>query len=525
MFLGLLCSVLFLFAVSSMAATGTILYNKTQEGTSRDIFRMDLATGVEELVYAEISDDAYPFPSPDGSQIAFGCDAQSARLQLWFMNSDGTDATPAVSNLDLDLVYPTDWVGDKILANAYEPWGSGSRVMMYDTISETYTTLYSYPGRDCYSSQGILDDNWVIICSGIRYVGGGFELLKVSTDGSGTSEVLLSNNDASAGQGPSVSPDRMSVLFEYASTPGDYSIYLFDLNDNSSSLMVQNAVWPVWNEAGDSFIFDRDNDIWISDLFGNEEQITFDGVGRRVKAWTGSDDVLTLTLFPPAEPVIVPRGGSFEYDMMLESNLDILTNIDIWAQAILPNDNVLGIWRVNDFPIGPNTTLLADDLFQSIPLTAPSGDYVLRIRAGQYPTEVLAEDSFDIVISGAQLSGGADEWLSGGFGETLMSYLSEPVRLVSSESAMPDEYTVGQAYPNPFNPSTTISVTLPETSELSVIAYNVTGQQVAELANGQFSAGSHALTFDASGIASGLYFIRATVPGRMDQVQKVMLVR
>ena len=57
------------------------------------------------------------------------------------------------------------------------------------------------------------------------------------------------------------------------------------------------------------------------------------------------------------------------------------------------------------------------------------------------------------------------------------------------------------------------------------IGYNLAGQQVAELANGQFGAGSHALTFDASGMASGIYFIHATISGHLDQVQKVMLVR
>ena len=89
----------------------------------------------------------------------------------------------------------------------------------------------------------------------------------------------------------------------------------------------------------------------------------------------------------------------------------------------------------------------------------------------------------------------------------------------------PNGFTLTTAYPNPFNPVTMITVTLATRSELNVKVFNITGQQVAELANGQFNAGTHAMTFDASNLASGLYFIHATVPGHLDQVQKVVLVR
>ncbi|MCB2213306.1 T9SS type A sorting domain-containing protein [bacterium] len=90
---------------------------------------------------------------------------------------------------------------------------------------------------------------------------------------------------------------------------------------------------------------------------------------------------------------------------------------------------------------------------------------------------------------------------------------------------VPTEFALENAYPNPFNPSTSFAVTLPEAADLKVNVYNVTGQLVATVASGDYSAGRHTMTFDASSLASGLYFIRATVPGQMDQTQKVMLVR
>jgi FG-GAP-like repeat/Secretion system C-terminal sorting domain len=89
----------------------------------------------------------------------------------------------------------------------------------------------------------------------------------------------------------------------------------------------------------------------------------------------------------------------------------------------------------------------------------------------------------------------------------------------------PDEYSLVGLYPNPFNSMTTAQIALPEAAELNVTVYNVMGQQVATLAHGRLNAGTHSFTFDASNIASGLYFVRATVPGQLDELQKIMLVR
>lgn len=87
------------------------------------------------------------------------------------------------------------------------------------------------------------------------------------------------------------------------------------------------------------------------------------------------------------------------------------------------------------------------------------------------------------------------------------------------------EFGLASVFPNPFNTMTTVTVALPEASDLSVVVYNVMGKQVATLEDDRLNAGTHTFTFDASGMASGLYFVRATVPGELDAVQKVMLVR
>ncbi len=91
--------------------------------------------------------------------------------------------------------------------------------------------------------------------------------------------------------------------------------------------------------------------------------------------------------------------------------------------------------------------------------------------------------------------------------------------------ALPSVYSIESIQPNPFNPTTTITVALPEAARLSVQIYNLSGQRVANLANGYYCAGRHAFIFDGSECSSGLYFVRANVADRLDEVRKLTLLK
>ncbi len=76
-------------------------------------------------------------------------------------------------------------------------------------------------------------------------------------------------------------------------------------------------------------------------------------------------------------------------------------------------------------------------------------------------------------------------------------------------SGIPKEYALHQAYPNPFNPSTTIAFDLPKDAMVTLKVYDVLGREVAELLNNQqYEAGQHEVLFNANNFASGLYFYR-----------------
>lgn len=94
------------------------------------------------------------------------------------------------------------------------------------------------------------------------------------------------------------------------------------------------------------------------------------------------------------------------------------------------------------------------------------------------------------------------------------------------DTEQPKRAELDQNYPNPFNPATNISFTLPERSEVSLRVYDVTGRQVATLANSQsFTGGSHTLTFDASNLASGMYIYRLTLNNGVALTRKMMIVK
>jgi hypothetical protein len=73
---------------------------------------------------------------------------------------------------------------------------------------------------------------------------------------------------------------------------------------------------------------------------------------------------------------------------------------------------------------------------------------------------------------------------------------------------VPSEYVLQQNYPNPFNPTTTINFNIPKEDFVNVTIFNSLGEKVATLLDRMMSTGSHTLTFDANGFASGLYILK-----------------
>ena len=89
---------------------------------------------------------------------------------------------------------------------------------------------------------------------------------------------------------------------------------------------------------------------------------------------------------------------------------------------------------------------------------------------------------------------------------------------------LPESYSLAAAYPNPFNPTTTINFAIPADTEVSIAVYNLQGREVVSLASGRYDAGYHQVIWNADSHSSGVYFVKM-VAGSYVNTQKLMLVK
>ena len=94
----------------------------------------------------------------------------------------------------------------------------------------------------------------------------------------------------------------------------------------------------------------------------------------------------------------------------------------------------------------------------------------------------------------------------------------------------PNQFELKQNFPNPFNPSTTIQFALSEPSQVSIQVFDVNGRRVRTLINEESrTSGQHAISFDASNLASGVYFYRINATANSGQsfsdVKRMTLIK
>jgi len=98
----------------------------------------------------------------------------------------------------------------------------------------------------------------------------------------------------------------------------------------------------------------------------------------------------------------------------------------------------------------------------------------------------------------------------------------------NENKTLPAEYVLKQNYPNPFNPVTTISFSLPRTSDVQLEIYNILGRQVTTLINDQLNSGDYTVTWDGRNgygqtVATGVYFYRLKAGEFIDSKKMILL--
>lgn len=93
-----------------------------------------------------------------------------------------------------------------------------------------------------------------------------------------------------------------------------------------------------------------------------------------------------------------------------------------------------------------------------------------------------------------------------------------------NSSGLPRIFSVDQNFPNPFNPTTSLSFSLPKAGDVRVEVFNVLGQSVSLLADDRREAGVYSLSFNASSYPSGVYFYRVDYDG-FSETRKMLLLK
>ena len=232
----------------------------------------------------------------------------------------------------------------------------------------------------------------------------------------------------------------------------------------------------------------------------------------------GGASSVIVTLTPYGTPIQIPvNGGSFEFNIAGSNSGSTPETIDIWTMATLPSGNEFGpIINISDFTFAAGFST-DRDRNQEVPVNAPAGLYTYDAYFGSYPNTIFSEDHFEF----EKLASSDNGMIFKGwncYGEDFNKIVGSGIE------PMPITKVVLSAYPNPFNPQTTLSYVLSEADNITLTLYDIQGREVATLMDGWQSAGSQSVSFDASHLTSGIYFACLNTGDSM-HTRKLLLIK
>lgn len=294
-------------------------------------------------------------------------------------------------------------------------------------------------------------------------------------------------------------------------------------------------VWVGFHDGGfdlydDGFEASMAVERYAEDGDGSHLQTAFDAYG----GGQASATLVADSGIPPLAPgetatLTIDVDGSMAdgrylsfFAMVLPSNDAFVANADPMAFPVfdgggmaLPLSHVVPGAHVRDAGTEVNDELPAHTAFfgQAAPNTGLTESGVVGVHPG-----------FLSVGSGGILDDpmfAAADFKASGYELLRVSVRGEST---AAASDLPGAFALSEAYPNPFNPSTTIAFALQRTADARLTVHNLAGQTVATLVDGLTGAGEHRVVFDASRLSSGVYFAALRSEGAV-QTRKLVLVK
>lgn len=225
--------------------------------------------------------------------------------------------------------------------------------------------------------------------------------------------------------------------------------------------------------------------------------------------WTpnsGGNYVFDLEMNPasPNQMFAATAKGVWRFD-------DVTNTGGTWARVAASDSSFVLEDGVTTVKLHPEVRSIAFNAAGTTMYQATWGFGVLTMGSAAFGGTPNAGDITGLALRGAEVSvvavapsGAVYAGTNGGVYEIAAASATS----VTPQGETPGSYVLSQNYPNPFNPNTSIAFELPAQANVSLAVFDVLGRQVAELANGAFPAGAHSVSFDASGLPSGLYIYR-----------------
>jgi hypothetical protein len=189
------------------------------------------------------------------------------------------------------------------------------------------------------------------------------------------------------------------------------------------------------------------------------------------------------------------RGKKFYFELTVKNNTEnnisgTLTFSGYAGHDCDPANLLVGIPRRKSYP--PGTT--EQYYMFKVPPAAGPGLYSASVGGTLAGVDLFCCMNTEIIQCEPWKVGGNAEW--------------ELVEVDRPDVGLPTVTSLAQNYPNPFNAETNISFSLAEAGNVSLEVYDLSGRLVTTLVDGQMEAGEHVVSWDASSVSSGVYFLR-----------------
>ena len=440
----------------------------------------DIATGDTNIIVTVMDTGVEWFHHDLAGVFASELDRNSIRGNIWVNQAELSDTS---STLDEDgNGFNDDWVGWDFVTGNPNLLNLGDD---YD-VADNDPRDGNGHGTHCSGNVSAINNNGVGVCSA---AGGWGEDMDGYGNGVKIMALRIGWNDFPSGR---VSMDFAAQAFQYAAANGA----------RIASCSWGSSEYGPLTDAVNVFLYDTTNPLPGADV----KRLIFIAAGNNsnedTNYLTGRDDDIAVA-------------ATKEDDNAATG----FTSYGSWVDISAPGNNIYSTAKGGGY-VSYSGTSMATPITASVAALIWSYDPSLtavQVRSFLFNGADNIESKLDSLYRGKMGAGRVNA-------KNSLDLAAGASKMADKSGQQPTAFTLQQNYPNPFNPSTIINYELPISNEVKLSIYNMLGQEVRTLVNGPQEAGSHSVTFKATGLASGVYYYTLKTASHV-LTKKMILIR